>query len=88
MWLRACCRCLLFADLMAALRQPLCCATSALRSLTLPSSAPRLRSEAAKATIREAAELAPLHNPPNLYCIEAAQQLFPDAPHVRQRLGA
>lgn len=39
-------------------------------------------SEAAKATLREASKLAPLHNPPNLYCIEAAQQLFPEAPHV------
>ncbi|KAI7838679.1 hypothetical protein COHA_007481 [Chlorella ohadii] len=39
-------------------------------------------SEAAKAAIQEASELAPLHNPPNLYCIEAAQQLFPDVPHV------
>lgn len=33
-------------------------------------------------TIRDACHLAPLHNPPNLHCIEAAQQLFPDAPHV------
>lgn len=46
----------------------------------LPSSP--FASEAAKTAIQEASELAPLHNPPNLYCIEAAQQLFPDAPHV------
>ena len=34
------------------------------------------------ATIREFSALAPLHNPPNLSGIEAAQQFFPNVPHV------
>jgi acetate kinase len=33
-------------------------------------------------TFRELARLAPLHNPPNITGIEAAQQLLPDIPHV------
>ena len=53
-----------------------------LLDLTIASLPASPTSEAAKAAIQEASELAPLHNPPNLYCIEAAQQLFPDAPHV------
>ena len=35
-----------------------------------------------KRHIRENAALAPLHNPPNLVGIEAAQRIFPDAPHA------
>lgn len=38
--------------------------------------------EKTQAVLREACQLAPLHNPPSLYCIEAAQRLFPTAPHV------
>jgi acetate kinase len=33
-------------------------------------------------TVEEVAELAPLHNPPNLAGIRAAQKLLPDVPHV------
>ena len=35
-----------------------------------------------KVIIRECFELAPLHNPPGLKSLEAAQELFPDQPHV------
>ncbi len=34
------------------------------------------------ATVEEVAELAPLHNPPNLAGIRAARKLLPDVPHV------
>jgi hypothetical protein len=40
-------------------------------------------SERARGVLRDACSLAPLHNPPALYCIDAAQELFSDAPHVR-----
>ncbi|MFH2006930.1 MAG: acetate kinase [bacterium] len=38
--------------------------------------------EAVKDTVRELAELAPLHNPPNLLGIEAAERLLPGRPHA------
>ena len=38
--------------------------------------------EEVKDAIRDAFDLAPLHNPANLRGIEAAQQAFPDVPHV------
>jgi acetate kinase len=44
--------------------------------------APALVTPAVKAAIADNAALAPLHNPPNLAGIEAAQQAFPDLPHV------
>ena len=42
----------------------------------------RLICEEVIATIKEYFTLAPLHNPPNLAGIEAAQKYFPHAPHV------
>lgn len=38
--------------------------------------------DSVKAIIRECAELAPLHNPPNLAGIEACEKLIPGIPHV------
>lgn len=43
---------------------------------------PVIIDEAVKAVIREHFALAPLHNPPNLAGIEAAQEVFPDAVQV------
>lgn len=43
---------------------------------------PTLITDLVKINIEELAELAPLHNPANLQGIEAAQQAFPDVPHV------
>jgi acetate kinase len=37
--------------------------------------------EAALATFKELADLAPLHNPPNILGIEAARAVLPDVPH-------
>lgn len=45
-------------------------------------SAPALLTPSVVAAIRDATELAPLHNPPNLQGIEAAQQTFPGCPQV------
>ncbi|MDR0431916.1 MAG: acetate kinase [Bifidobacteriaceae bacterium] len=44
--------------------------------------APALATPEVKATIAELSVLAPLHNPPNLAGIEAAQHALPDLPHV------
>nr|BCX01872.1 MAG: acetate kinase [Bacteroidota bacterium] len=41
-----------------------------------------LLTQAVKEAIRDAFDLAPLHNPANLKGIEAAQALLPDVPHV------
>lgn len=38
--------------------------------------------EAVKAEIRSCIDLAPLHNPPNLKCIEACEERFPGTPQV------
>ena len=43
---------------------------------------PTLITDLVKINIDDLAELAPLHNPANLQGIEAAQQMFPDVPHV------
>ena len=43
---------------------------------------PTLITDLVKINIEELAELAPLHNPANLQGIEAAQEAFPDVPHV------
>lgn len=43
---------------------------------------PTLITDLVKINIEELAELAPLHNPANLQGIEAAQDAFPDVPHV------
>src|SRR5699024_3927503 len=43
--------------------------------------APALIDEDAKRTIEELSGLAPLHNPPNLDGIRAAEKVFPDLPH-------
>ncbi|GAA1804470.1 acetate kinase [Agromyces neolithicus] len=43
---------------------------------------PTVVTELVKINIADLAELAPLHNPANLQGIEAAQQVFPDVPHV------
>ncbi|MDR1152054.1 MAG: acetate kinase [Bifidobacteriaceae bacterium] len=45
-------------------------------------SAPALATPEVKATIAELSVLAPLHNPPNLAGIEAAQRALPQVPHV------
>ena len=45
-------------------------------------------SDEVRATIEAAADLAPLHNPPNLMGIDAARQTFGDAPHVRRTAAA
>jgi acetate kinase len=44
--------------------------------------APALVTAEVKAAIAEWSDLAPLHNPPNLAGIEAAEIAFPDLPHV------
>ena len=43
---------------------------------------PTIVNDLVKINIADLAELAPLHNPANLQGIEAAQQVFPDVPHV------
>ncbi|GHD41562.1 acetate kinase [Mycetocola manganoxydans] len=43
---------------------------------------PTLVNDLVKINIEELSELAPLHNPANLQGIEAAQNAFPDVPHV------
>ena len=43
---------------------------------------PTVVNDLVKINIADLAELAPLHNPANLQGIEAAQQMFPDVPHV------
>lgn len=45
-------------------------------------SQPALLTPSVIAAIHDATELAPLHNPPNLQGIEAAQQTFPGCPQV------
>lgn len=45
-------------------------------------SEPVLITDAVRATIEKAADLAPLHNPPNLMGIDAAKATFASAPHV------
>lgn len=44
--------------------------------------APTVIDEAVIRTVEELSPLAPLHNPPNLLGIQAAQVAFPDIPHV------
>ena len=64
-------------------------ATDILPARCLPAHLPALahaRSEQSSTAIRDACHLAPLHNPPNLHCIEAAQALFPASPHVSAHL--
>ena len=43
---------------------------------------PTLITDLVKINIEDLSELAPLHNPPNLQGIQAAQKAFPDLPHV------
>lgn len=44
--------------------------------------APTIINNAVVRTLEELSPLAPLHNPPNILGIQAAQQSFPDIPHV------